>query len=147
MNVFLNNSDLEVSCNMHALEDDVLGSYESGSVFEKSIKVNIDIDNVLKACEEDDTEDEYSDPANVAKMTIYHEVGHGLMEQIIDWINDNPEISLLCDGPFGDEFKEVIDDEYDEEDVVEDFAWGLFDGIPSALEKCWAHLCEFIGKA
>ena len=46
-----------------------------------------------------------------------------------------------------DDESDEEDDEYDEEDVVEDFAWGLFDGVPSALEKCWAHLCEFIGKA
>lgn len=132
-----------LQCDDEDLSEGQLGSYEKGSVFEKEILIHVSPDNIEKATQYE-INDRYGNPGNQVRITVFHEVGHALLEQIIDWANNIPEIDELCNGPFGEKYFEVLDDSVEEETVVEDFAWGFFDGIPSPLQKCWEELNKFI---
>ena len=135
---------LTAECYIEDMPQEQLGYYEMGSVFEKEILVYINPENISRTCKEDSIHDRYSEPSTQVKITIYHEIGHGILEQIIDWMENVKEIQTLCDGPFGETYKDVINDDVEEETIVEDFAWGFFDGIPSSLQKCFEQMNQNI---
>lgn len=113
---------LTLSCNESPEQGNTTGLYEHGSVFSKDIEITIYPKVISKICREDPFQDKYSDPAVQTRITIYHEVGHAMMEQFIDWMESIPRISTLCDGEFGKRYVDIFEDYYDEENVVEDFA-------------------------
>lgn len=143
-NAFLSPFDLEVSV---AYGDEYskssrLGSYELGTVFEGEIVVNVFVDNLLKSyreCERDSDRysTDYSVLAEEAYVTVLHEVGHGLMEKILDYANNVEEIDEWVSseeaGPFYDVFN---DDNLSEEDLVEAFARASWRKEESLLSRC-----------
>ena len=129
----------------------VLGSYEAGSIFEGVIKVNVFAETLLRTYLEDCADHgESPDESNLleeAAVTVLHEVGHGLMERIVDYAENVDEISSWVDSdeaaPFFDVFN---DDNKKEEDIVEEFGRNLFHDLPSPLSECIhaMHRKEFI---
>ena len=129
------------------LAEPILGMYESGSVFTKEITVFVQTNNIIDTCSKDHIKDRYSDPEVQTRITIYHEVGHALVEQIIDWMENIPEINDLCNGEFGKRHAEVIEDDTDEEILVEDFAYGIEDNKETPLSACWREMNQFISES
>lgn len=116
--------------------DEVIGEYEVGSVFEKDILVRVYPKRLQMVADEDDmTENEL---LSQCRYTLYHEVGHALMEQLIDWDENLPELKEKLDRWFWTEFYDVFnDDNMTEEKIVEDFAIAFNDDSDSLLQRCW----------
>ncbi len=146
INQWLSQFGYTLDYDTEVLDDDVLGLYEAGSVFEKEIQVHLNPAAIHEACL-DLVNDTYSNPNTQVQITLYHEVGHALVEQIADWMENIPEINQLCSGPFGKKYSEIINDGKDEEEVVEDFAYGFFNRTSSPLQECWEELNHFIKKS
>ena len=122
------------------LPDGECGEYEGGSVFTKTIAVCVCVPAVRRYCKE--LVEPYSRKLldDGIRTTIYHEVGHALVEQIDDWLRHLPEARALREGDLGGRFEEVFDDGLDEETLVEDFAQAFLKGRPSPLSLCFAEM-------
>lgn len=130
---FLKPYGLTVTCETESIDNGVLGEYESGSVFSYDIICRIDLDNLKKCCKE-----ERCSLAEQIKLTIYHETGHALMEQLIDYAENLPEMDTLLRGHFGQKYFDVFNDDHlDEETIVEDFAHGFLYNHGSLLQSCF----------
>lgn len=133
---------LNLQCDTEHLSDGQLGEYELGSVFEKTILIRIDPVNIRTVT--DDEPELFGGMDNQIHMTICHEVGHAVLEQIIDWMENVPEINSYITTELYPEFEEVFEDSLPEEDLVEDFAWGFVHHEPSPLQEAFEKLNSYI---
>lgn len=151
MNEWLKPYGYRVACQVitpedEPLEDGCLGCYVSGSIFSKVIEIIIDPERIETACGEDSVHDRYSDPAIQIEITLYHELGHAITEQIMDWLQYNEDFQALQETKFGTDYMDILYDYIPEEDLVEDFAWGLFEGKASPLQRCFQEAAEHLSK-
>ena len=135
-NEWLAPSGLSVEVTRGPLKDGLVGSYEAGSVFSKLIRITIDTDRIGRHVDDYPFEDEKEQ----IRLTVYHEMGHALVEQIEDWQVDLDEVKELVRGEFGARFEEVFTDALPEEDLVEDFAHAFDRERPSTLGLCFEEL-------
>lgn len=118
------------------LNPDTLGEYEAGSVFEKEIIIRISLPNIIKCAKENHLNQ--SQLSDEIRLTVYHEVGHALMEQLLDYAEYYEDISSLLDTSFGDTYFDIFnDDRCTEEQIVEAFARGILNNNESLLERCF----------
>lgn len=118
-----------------APSEDSVGSYEAGSVFTKEILVHVFPDRIRTGLEENGSTGGY---ASELALTLYHEVGHALMEQLIDYSENIPEFYPSMTAKFGSRFFDIFnDDNLSEEDIVEAFAQRFHSGKNSILQSCW----------
>lgn len=106
---------------------DAIGVYVNGSVFEGNIVIGMNINELYNVCIADIKKWTSTDPYTIISETIftnvYHEMAHGL----VDKINDYLQYSDRLDGIY-DNNKELFDRVLDnEENSVEEFAWDLYD--------------------
>lgn len=106
-----------------------IGCYESDSVFEGTIEIAFNMDNLYSAYNEQVEMYPNSNPNTILKEIIYtnvfHEMGHGLIEQINDYLQETEELDEIYDNN-----KEMFDEALDnEEKTVEEFAWDLYDNL------------------
>ena len=146
MNEWLKPLGYRVACKTESLEESKLGEYEAGSVFSKIIEITADPANIESACSEDPVHDRYSNPAVQLEVTLYHELGHAVIEQVVDWMEYNEDFKALEKGEFGTKYMDILDDYIPEEDLAEDFAWGMLDGKPSLLQRCFEEAAEQLSK-
>lgn len=112
-----------------------LGEYEGGSIFEKDIVIRVSTENISKTCEEDSFL--FPDYEEEVHLTVFHEVGHALMEQLIDYAENIDEFLPEIEKKYGDKFFDVFnDDNLTEETLVEDFARGFEHKNKSILQEC-----------
>ena len=109
-------------------DTDAIGVYEDGSVFEGEISVSYNINALFDAFNEQvdafPQSSEYTILDEIAKTTIYHEMGHGICDLMNDYLQNSDDLDELYDS-HKDLFDRVLDDE---EDAVEKFAWDFYDG-------------------
>lgn len=131
-NEFLDSLDLSLSIDWEydSWNDDlqnVLGVYEGGSVFSGEITIGFNINNLYKYCKTSIRNHPWSDPYTIVNEVIltnvYHEMGHGIVELLNDYLQETDELDELYDTN-----KELFDWILDnEEDAVEEFAWKFYD--------------------
>ena len=123
--------------------DGQLGEYELGSVFEKDIIIRVSTENIRKTCEEDPFL--FPDYEEEVHLTVFHEVGHALLEQLIDYAENINEFLPEIEKKYGDKFFDVFyDDNLTEEELVEDLARGFEYNTSSVLQECAETcLCDF----
>lgn len=125
------------------LNPDTLGEYEAGSVFGKDIVIRISLSNIIKCSKENQLN--RSELSDEIRLTVYHEVGHALMEQLLDYAEYYDPISSLLDTSFGDTYFDIFnDDRCTEEQIVEAFANGILTHEESLLERCFKETSEQI---
>lgn len=146
------------------LEDDAdnptrLGLYEAGTVFAKTIEVTLFPQTIRDYVHHDTTADEMIGDLRLAgwtrrgalktdysafqlALTIYHELGHALLEQIIDWMENIPEFDEILGEDFIKRYDAVLEDSLPEEDLVEDFAWSSVQGHIHVLKSCFIEMSE-----
>lgn len=82
--------------------DGQLGEYKLGSVFEKDIVIRVSPRNIRKAIHE------YPEAFEIfpkeVRFTVFHEVGHALLEQLIDYANNIEDYLLNIEAKYGDKF-------------------------------------------
>lgn len=141
INAWLEPYGLEARVSNERLPKRTIGQYEGGSVFEKTILTRIDMEKHRKLCKEENLSLQ-----GQLSMTLYHEVGHALMEQLIDYVDNIPEANKLVDGPFGEKYFDIFfDDCLTEEEVVEEFALRFFYGKESPLSLCFKEMSDYLG--
>ena len=131
-NVFLSSLDLSLSIDWDydSWDDDLqtaIGVYESSSVFSGEIAIGFNMNNLYKYCSKSIREYPWSDPYTIVDETIqtnvYHEMGHGIVENLNYYLQYTDELDALYDAN-----KELFDWVLDnEEDAVEEFAWKFYD--------------------
>ena len=104
-----------------------IGVYEGGSVFSGEIIIGFNINNLYKYCSESIKRHPWSNPSTITEEAIYtnvyHEMGHGVVELLNDYLQQTDELDALYDAN-----KELFDWVLDnEEDAVEEFAWKFYD--------------------
>ena len=128
-------SSLNLSCSIDWSYSDwdynglnnAIGVYKSGSVFEGNIEIGFNIGNLYKSFKQQTDahpwSDEYTILDEIVQTNVFHEVGHGLVELLNDYLTETDELDELYD-----ENKELFDNVLDnEEDAVEEFAWSFYD--------------------
>ena len=135
--------ELDLLDDAESAPEDAIGLYEAGSVFSKTILVHVYADRLRNILAEDDnTED--GDFETQYALTVFHEVGHALLEQIVDFSEFLPGFYETVDTRFHGKFFDVLnDDNVDEEKLAEDFAAGFLSGKSSLLQQCWEE-CDKI---
>lgn len=138
---------LDIECEQTQLPDGLLGEYEHDSVFTKTVRVCPE--NIRKECGELchdlDAGDAMRFLDNQLRLTIFHELGHALMNQIMDWYENIPEIHDYVESTLIDDYFDVFDDgNMTEEDLVEAFAGHFLHGRPDQLKSCFEKLDKFI---
>ena len=131
-NGFLSSLDLSLSIDWEydGWDDDLqtaIGVYEGGSVFSGEIVIGFNMNNLYKYCSRSIKNYPWSDPYTIVDEAIYtnvyHEMGHGIVEELNDYLQETDELDALYDAN-----KELFDWVLDnEEDAVEEFAWKFFD--------------------
>lgn len=112
-----------------------LGEYEAGSVFGKDIIIRVSTENIRKTCQEDSFL--FPDFEEEIRLTVFHEVGHALVEQLLDYADNIEGFLPELKAEYGDKFDEIFDEENDnEETLVEDFARGFGEKTKSLLQEC-----------
>ena len=112
-----------------------LGEYEAGSVFEKDIIIRVSLKNIRKMCREDPFL--FPDFEEEVRLTVFHEVGHALVEQLIDYADNISEFLPELKAEYRDKFDEIFDEDLDnEETLVENFARGFNGKTKSLLQEC-----------
>lgn len=106
---------------------DYIGVYESGSVFEGCISIGMNINALYKAVSRNIRQWQHTSPYTLIKEAIctnvYHEMGHGIIELIDDYLQYSEDLDDIYD-----ENKQLFDKVLDnEEDSVEKFAWDFYD--------------------
>lgn len=154
---------LDISLSTENNDDSsLLGLYEAGSVFSKTIEVTVFTENIRKVAEELETDEvqfelisfglvprrdllsQYT-ALNIG-LTICHELGHALLEQIIDWMENIPDFDDKVGTDFIERYDSVLDDGLPEEDLVEDFAWDTASGKTHVLKACFLELSDILSK-
>lgn len=111
-----------------------LGEYEAGSVFEKDIIIRVSLKNIRKTCREDPFLFPFEEEV---RLTVFHEVGHAIVEQLLDYADNISEFLPKLKAKHGNRFDEIFDEELDnEETLVEDFARGFGGKTISLLQEC-----------
>ena len=110
-------------------DENAIGVYEAGSVFEGTISVSYNVKALFSAFKEDigifPQSSERTILEEYAMTTIYHEMGHGICEMFNDYLQNTDDLDALYD-----ENQELFDRVLDnEEDAVEQFAWDFYDGV------------------
>ena len=147
-NIWLSPFGLCLEAESRKKGDGRLGEYEAGSIFEKTIQVVIYTDAIAESCaDEREFEREFlpfselSDEEDQIKLTIYHELGHALVEQIIDWMENLPEAAEIFTDDLCQKYHSVVDGEFDEETLVENFAYAFMYGDDDEpLKSCFKEL-------
>lgn len=131
-NGFLSSLGLSLSIDWEydGWDDDLqaaIGVYEGGSVFSGEIVIGFNMNNLYKYCSKSIREYPWSDPYTIVDEAIYtnvyHEMGHGIVEKLNDYLQETDELDALYDAN-----KELFDWVLDnEEDAVEEFAWKFYD--------------------
>lgn len=125
--------------------DGLLGIYDAGSVFEKEIRINIFTDHIRLATTGNRLPRRRYE--RECALTVFHETGHALMEQIIDWMENIEEAARLADGPFGDKYYDILNDDFlSEEQVVEDFAHAFIRGRDGLLGECFREMSDYLSS-
>ena len=106
---------------------DTIGVYENGSVFEDVISIGMNINALYKSVKQQIRQWPHTAPETIIKEAIctnvYHEMGHGLVELIDDWLQYSDDLDEVYDNN-----KQLFDNVLDnEEDSVEKFAWDFYD--------------------
>lgn len=131
-NGFLNSLGLSLSIDWEydGWDDDLqtaIGVYEGGSVFSGEIVIGFNMNNLYKCCNKSIRKYPWSDPYTIVdeaiQTNVYHEMGHGIVEKLNDYLQETDELDALYDAN-----KELFDWVLDnEEDAVEEFAWKFYD--------------------
>ena len=131
-NKFLSNLDLSLSINWEYEFDggdlsDAIGVYEGGSVFEGNISISCNLKTLYAYFVKNVKDYPWSDPYTILNemisTNVYHEMGHGIVEYIGDYLHETDELDGLYDSN-----QELFDYIFDnEEDAVEHFAWCMYD--------------------
>lgn len=138
VNRWLDPDGLSASCRFEKC-DGCLGYYERDSVFTKEIEIAVDTDRIHSEAVDDGIA--FDDMLEEVRKTVFHETGHALVNQIIDWTENIDTVGRLADGPFGEKYFDVFDDaNVTEEELVEEFADGFLTGDGSPLQQCWEEL-------
>lgn len=112
-----------------------LGEYEAGSVFGKDIIIRVSLENIQKTCQEDSFL--FPDFEEEVRFTVFHEVGHALVEQLLDYADNIEGLLPELKAKYENRFDEIFDEENDnEETLVEDFARGFNGRTKSLLQEC-----------
>lgn len=112
-----------------------LGEYEAGSVFEKDIIIRVSLENIRKTCREDPFL--FPDFEEEVRLTVFHEIGHALVEQLLDYAENINEFLPELKAEYGDKFDEIFNEDLDnEETLVEDFARRFNRNTKSLLQEC-----------
>ena len=121
---------LSIDWDYDGWDDDLqtaIGVYEGGSVFSGEIVIGFNMNNLYKYCSRSIKNYPWSDPYTIVDEAIYtnvyHEMGHGIVEKLNDYLQETDELDALYDAN-----KELFDWVLDnEEDAVEEFAWKFYD--------------------
>lgn len=121
---------LSIDWDYDGWDDDLqtaIGVYEGGSVFSGEIVIGFNMNNLYKYCTRSIKNYPWSDPYTIVDEAIYtnvyHEMGHGIVEELNDYLQETDELDALYDAN-----KELFDWVLDnEEDAVEEFAWKFYD--------------------
>jgi len=110
---------VEINQDYEFLEDDTVACYEAGSVFDKTISIAFNEPIFIKTSESDElTDDEMAEDLQV---TVWHEVGHGIFELLMDYDDEG----LFDDAP-RDDIEMIINClSSNEESMVEEFAFHM----------------------
>ena len=143
--------------------DGRLGEYEMGSVFEKDIRVAVYPLPIRRYVTGQTVSDREWDLVKAGRpvrynlennfymlcvllqteLTVWHELGHALVEQVIDWMESLDDFNQVVGPDLLQKFHNVIDDETPEETLVEDFAWGMTrENGRSELKECFEEFFE-----
>ena len=133
-NNFLKLIDRDVSIDWNydfeTFDKNALGVYEHDSVHTGTISIGMNIIalwNFFKS----ETKDypytsEYKILQELILTNVYHEVGHGIIDYINDYLQNTDELDEIYDNN-----QQLFDDALDnEEDTVEEFAWDFYDNQP-----------------
>ncbi len=130
-NKFLGSFNLSLFINWEYDFDGELGNaigvYEGGSVFSGEISIGMNMVNlrryIMKSIKSYPWSDGYTILDEAIQTNVYHEMGHGLVELIGDYLRETDEL----DGLYDDN-QELFDYIFDnEEDAVEEFAWRMYE--------------------
>ena len=107
--------------------DNAIGVYERDSVFEGDISIGFNTNNLYKWFVKETEENPWSDPYTildeVIQTNVFHEMGHGIVNLIEDYLHETDELDELYDNN-QELFDNVLDNE---ENAVEEFAWAMYD--------------------
>lgn len=131
-------------CDEVDLGEDLVGEYGAGSVFTYEIHIRISREEIKKACRDGRLTEGLSAETH---LSVYHEVGHALVEQLLDWAANLDVLRDALKGTFGEQYHDVfVDNDTDEEILVEDFARSIHYGYSSLLERCWVETTKMIAE-
>lgn len=142
-----------ILCNEEQPDDkNWLGQYEAGSVFSGLIEIRVSMERIYKYLLPLWRESPVPKETKAARMsretavTFYHEVGHAVVEQIIDWYENIPEIREHAETEMIDRYFDVFDDSnVSEEALVEVFAHAFLQGKEDeTLRRCFDELNAYI---
>lgn len=132
-NKFLGQLDLSLHINWEYEDWDyndlnnAIGVYERDSVFEGNISIGFNINNLYKwfvnEIKENPWSDQYTILDEAIQTNVFHEMGHGIIQLINDYLQETDELDELYDNN-QELFDNVLDNE---EDSVEEFAWNFYD--------------------
>lgn len=140
INGFLAPSDLRVEVDEPDIpRENCIGEYEAGSVFEKTIVIRVFYENLTDVASEEGLS--LDAILREARITVYHETGHGLMEQLLDWADSFPEET----AGLAEKYFDIFDDaNLTEEEIVETFARRFDAGASSLLKSCFVEANEIL---
>lgn len=104
-----------------------IGVYEHDSIFEGEIRIGFNISNLYKTFK--DITNSYPFTSEITILNemiftnVYHEMGHGIINLIDDYLQNTDELDELYDNN-QQLFDWCLDNE---EDCVEQFAWDFYD--------------------
>lgn len=126
---------LTLDDDLSSFHEGQLGEYEAGSVFEKDIIIRVSLKNIRKTCREDPFL--FPNFEEEVRLTVFHEVGHALVEQLLDYADNISEFLPELKAKHGNRFDAIFNEELDnEETLVEDFARGFNGKTKSLLQEC-----------
>ena len=132
-NKFLEQLDLSLHINWEYEDWDyndlnnAIGVYEHDSVFEGDISIGFNINNLYKwfvnEIKENPWSDQYTILDEAIQTNVFHEMGHGIVQLINDYLQETDDLDNLYDNN-QELFDNVLDNE---EDSVEELAWAMYD--------------------
>ena len=101
--------------------------YEHDSVHTGTISIGMNINALWKWFKSETKHypyySEYKILQELILTNVYHEVGHGIIDYINDYLQNTDELDEIYDNN-----QQLFDDALDnEEDTVEEFAWDFYD--------------------
>lgn len=114
--------------------DNAIGVYERDSVFEGDISIGFNTNNLYKWFAKEIRNYPWSDPYTILdeaiQTNVFHEMGHGIVQLIDDYLQETDELDELYDNN-QKLFDNVLDNE---EKSVEEFAWAIYDNDLNSSE-------------